>query len=82
MALCAVLGGLYGMGGEASAVRFDWGNGVLYDEEKRWADYKEMVASGLLAPEVALGWRFGLPAETPEQRAAIRKQFMPERMEN
>ena len=82
VALCAVLGGLYGMGGEASAVRFDWGNGVLYDEEKRWADYKEMVASGLLAPEVALGWRFGLPAETPEQRAAIRKQFMPEAMEN
>ena len=82
VALCAVLGGLYGMGGEVSAVRFDWGNGVLYDEEKRWADYKEMVASGLLAPEVALGWRFGLPAETPEQRAAIRKQFMPEAMEN
>lgn len=76
--LCCCVGALYGMDTEESAVRFDWGNGVLYDEEKRWEDYKNMVASGLLAPEVALGWRFGLPAETPEQRKIIREKFMPQ----
>ena len=75
--LCAVLGALYGVSGEAAAVQIDWGNGVLYDEEKRWEDYKQMVAAGLLAPEVALGWRFGLPAETDEERAIIRKKYMP-----
>lgn len=75
--LCGCLGGLYGLAGEVTDVRFDWGNGVLYDEEKRWEDYKNMVAAGLLAPEVALGWRFGLPAETDEERAVIRKKFMP-----
>lgn len=76
--LCGVLAALYGVSGTVSGVRFDWGNGVLYDEEKRWADYKDMVAAGLIAPEVALGWRFGLPAETPEQRASIRQKFMPD----
>ena len=58
-------------------VTVDWGNGVLYDEEKRWQDYKAMVAQGLLAPEVALGWRFGLPADTPEERKIIRQKYMP-----
>lgn len=77
VALCSALSALYGVPGEVSQVRFDWGNGVLYDEEKRWQDYKDMVAMGLVAPEVALGWRFGLPAETEEQRAIIRKKFMP-----
>lgn len=75
--LCGCLGALYGMPGETSDVRFDWGNGVLYDEEKRWEDYKAMVAAGLIAPEVALGWRFGMPAETAEQRKVIREKYMP-----
>lgn len=75
--LCAQLARLYGVPGESSDVRFDWGNGVLYDEEKRWEDYKQMVAAGLIAPEVALGWRFGLPAETPQERKIIREKFMP-----
>ena len=75
--LCGCLGRLYRVPGEVSDVRFDWGNGVLYDEEKRWEDYKAMVAAGLIAPEVALGWRFGLPAETPEQRKIIRQKYMP-----
>ena len=77
--LCLVLGKLYGLGiGEDDRVSVDWGNGVLYDEEKLWQDYMAMVAAGLLMPEVALGWRFNLPAETEEQRRLIRERFMPE----
>ena len=75
--LCGVLAPLYGLSGQLSAAQIDWGNGVLFDEEKRWEDYKDLVAAGLLAPEVALGWRFGLPADTPQQRAVIREKFMP-----
>lgn len=78
MALCRVLAQMYGMAqpGDTS-VRFDWGNGVLFDEEKVWADYLTMADKGLIAPEVALGWRFGMKAETEEERKAIRERFMP-----
>ncbi len=77
LTLCRQLGRLYGMPVEESALQIDWGNGVLYDEEKLWQDYKDMVAQGLICPEVALGWRFGMPAETEEQRTAIRQKYMP-----
>lgn len=78
MALCQRLAQIYALAeAENGKVIFDWGNGVLYDEEKTWADYLQMVEKGLIAPEVALGWRFGMPAETKEDRAAIRKRFMP-----
>ena len=77
LTLCAALARVYGVAGSIQPVRIDWGNGVLFDEEKRWADYKEMVSMGLIRPEVALGWRFGLPAETEADLAAIRKKFMP-----
>ena len=36
-----------------------------------------MVDKGLLKPEIALGWRFQLPAETEEQQAQIREKLMP-----
>ena len=74
--LCVLLAGLYGLQARQEPVEFDWGNGVLYDEEKLWQEYKDMVAKGLLAPEVALGWRFNLPSDTPEQREYIRKKYM------
>lgn len=78
MALCARLANAYGMDGSPlPQITVDWGNGVLYDEDKLWEDYKSMVAMGLIAPEVALGWRFGLPVETEADRAAIRRRFMP-----
>ncbi len=78
--LCTQLGRIYGIDGAqlASEVAVDWGNGVLYDEEKTWADYKEMVSAGLLAPEVALGWRFNLPSGTQQERSVIRQRYMPE----
>ncbi len=76
MALCRVLGELYGMPQrEPGGVTFDWGNGTLYDQEKTWADYMQMVEKGILKPEVALAWRFGLAGEDPE---TIRQKYMPE----
>ena len=76
--LCAVLAGLYGLPvPKSAAVSVDWGNSTLYDEDKIWAEYRQMVADGLLAPEVALGWRFGLPAATEEERRIIRQRYMP-----
>lgn len=79
--LCGELGVLYKVSGAHEvaddAVTVDWGNGILYDEDKTWADYQAMVASGLLKPEIALGWRFGMPTETPEDLAKIREKYMP-----
>lgn len=84
--LCGVLGLMYHVPGAhevtEDAVTIDWGNGVLYDEEKTWADYKEMVAAGLLKPEIALGWRFNMPADTPAQRQKIREKYMPNATED
>ena len=79
MELCSVLGHIYGItSGKLPQITADWGNGVLYDEEKSWEDYKDMVARGLIAPEVALAWRFGMSAETPEERKSIREKLMPQ----
>lgn len=79
--LCGILGRLYGMSGAdpAAEITVDWGNGVLYDEEKTWADYKDLVERRLLKPEIALAWRFNLPDQTEEDLAAIRRRLMPEK---
>lgn len=74
--LCGILAGIYGIFLTEGEVSIDWGNGVLFDEEKRWQDYKDMVSMGLIAPEVALGWRFSLPCDTEEDRKAIRQKYM------
>lgn len=80
--LCGILGKLYKVQGAhevtEDAVIIDWGNGVLFDEEKAWSDYMSMVGAGLLKPEIALGWRFGMPTDTPAQLEKIRKKYMPE----
>lgn len=79
--ICGILGPMYKVPGahevDPDAVSIDWGNGILYDEDKTWADYLNMVSSGLLKPEIALGWRFGMPTETESDLAAIRKKYMP-----
>lgn len=78
LALCALLGKLYRLGQpENVQVTVDWGNGMVRDEEQTWLNYMDMVKAGILLPEVALGWRFNLPADTEEQRAEIRRKFMP-----
>lgn len=75
--ICDALGKALGMDAEAGSFAIDWGNGTLYDEDKRWESYVQMVDKGLLKPEIALGWRFDLPAETEEDLAAIRQKLMP-----
>ena len=76
LALCGVLREIYGLPcKELGQVHFDWGNGTLYDQEKTWADYMEMVTKGILKPEVALAWRFGL-YDTDEK--TVREKLMPQ----
>lgn len=81
--VCEVLGRLYkAYSGPAidpeKDVVIDWGNGILFDEDKTWADYMAMVAAGMIRPEIALAWKFNLPWKTPEDLAKIRKKYMPE----
>lgn len=80
--LCGVLGQLYQVPGAHEIpeedISFDWGNGVLFDEEAAWTDMKDQVARGLLKPEIAVGWRYGMPYETPEDLRKIREKYMPE----
>lgn len=62
---------------DEKALAVTWGNGVLYDADKEWADRLEMVQQGLLRPELAVAWKFDLPAETEEDLVAIRQKYMP-----
>ena len=78
LALCTMLSSLYALPEIKDArMSIDWGNGVLYDEEKKWSEYQQMVDKGLLKPEIALGWRFNLSAQTESDRELIRKNWMP-----
>jgi hypothetical protein len=80
LALCAALARCYRLPAPLkTGVTVDWGNSTLYDEDKTWQDYRQMVADGLIAPEVALGWRFNLPAATQAEREIIRQRYMPEK---
>lgn len=80
--ICGILGQLYRIPGAYEIgeddISFDWGNGVLYDEEAAWADMKDQVARGLLKPEIAVGWRYGMPYDTEAQRRKIREKYMPD----
>lgn len=80
--LCGVLGQMYHVPGAHEvpddSVTFDWGNGVLYDEEKTWEDMKDQVARKLLKPEIAVGWRYGMPYETEADLQKIREKYMPD----
>nr|DAH72563.1 MAG TPA: portal protein [Caudoviricetes sp.] len=58
-------------------VTISWGNGILYDEDQVWADYKALVAANMLKPEIALGWYFDMPVETERDLAKIREKYMP-----
>lgn len=80
--LCGKLGQLYKIKDAHEVnpddISVDWGNGILYDEDKTWADYQSMVAAGLLKPEIAVGWRFGMPTETEADIKKVRERYMPE----
>lgn len=80
--VCNLLGRMYHLCDSARVdpekdVSISWGNGILYDEDQAWTDYKAMVAAGMLKPEIALGWYFDMPTDTPEALAAIREKYMP-----
>ncbi|WP_050697606.1 phage portal protein [Anaeromassilibacillus senegalensis] len=81
--VCEILGRMYQVyNGPAldpeREVSIDWGNGVLYDRDKAWMERKEMVAAGMLKPELALAWYFNLPCKTSTQLAKIHRDYMPE----
>jgi len=77
LTLCGKLSALYQLPyPERMEASVDWGNSTLYDEDKIWEEYRQMVSMGLIAPEVALGWRFNLPATTEEERKIIRDRYM------
>ena len=79
LALCGKLAALYRLPyPEEMEVSVDWGNSTLYDEDKIWEEYRQMVSMGLIAPEVALGWRFNLPSNTEAERKTIRQKYMPQ----
>lgn len=78
VALCSVLGQLYGIRESAPGkVSIDWGNGILYDQEKTWQAYMDLVDKGLLKPELMMGWRFGMPVDTAGELQAVRERLMP-----
>lgn len=80
--LCGIFGQLYHVPGahevDPESVAIDWGNGVLYDDEAAWEDKKDQVARGLLKPEIAVGWRYGMPYDTEAQLSKIREKYMPD----
>lgn len=77
-ALCALLAQLYDLpSADPGELSIDWGNGTLYDQEKTWAEYVEMVDKGLLKPEIALSWWFHIPCQTEDDLEQVRKTYMP-----
>lgn len=81
--VCGLLGQMYhlcsgGIADPEQAVTISWGNGILYDEDQVWTDYKAMVAAGMLKPEIALGWYFDMPTETAADLQRIREKYMPD----
>ena len=56
----------------------NWGNGVLYDRDKTWAEYLNMAASGLIKPEIAVAWYFNLDWKNEKDLEKIRAEYMPQ----
>ena len=80
--LCGILGQLYRIPGAHEAVdgqaAISWGNGILFDEEKTRQRMLSEVQAGLLQPERYMGFTYKLPCDTAAQRAKIRKDYMPD----
>ena len=81
--VCAILGKMYGIwnAGEIDPendIAVNWGNGILYDEDKEWSTLMSLVSGGYLKPEIAIAWKYDLPWDTPEDLNAIREKYMPQ----
>lgn len=83
--LCSVLGDAYKVAGahpvDEQSVVINWGNGILYDEEKTYREMKEQVSMGLLQSERLIGWYYNMPCDTSEERAKVRELYMPTAVE-
>ncbi len=78
--ICAALERMYRLGGgqyDPEKLSVNWGDGVLYNRDRAWQELRDMVADGMLKPELALAWYFDLPKDTPEDLAKIRETYMP-----
>lgn len=80
--VCGILGQIYHVPGTVATdpqkdISVNWGNGILYDEDKEWATLMQLVNAGMLKPEIALAWKFDLPWDKPEDIALIRDKYMP-----
>lgn len=80
-----MLGRLYHVAGAheigEDAVAISWGNGILYDQEAVRSRMLSEVQAGLLQPERYLGYVYEMPCETAGQRERIRRELMPEAVE-
>ena len=81
--VCGRLGTLYKVQGAVEldpdqSITMDWGNGILYDKDKEWSQTMQLVSAGMLRPEIALAWHYGLPWETPKDLEYVRIKYMPE----
>ncbi|WP_418668402.1 hypothetical protein [Allofournierella sp.] len=81
--LCDQLGRAYKLCGAEpfdpqKDVSISWGNGILYDKDKDWAETMALVSAGMLRPEIALAWRYDLPWKTPKDLEKVRALYMPE----
>ena len=83
--LCGVFGQLYHIPGAHDiaddAATLNWGNGVLFDEEETRKRMLSEVQAGILQPERYVGFVYKQPCDTPAQRAKIRKDYMPQAIE-
>ncbi len=62
-------------------VSISWGNGILYDKDKDWAETMQLVQAGMLRPEIALAWRYDMPWKTPKDLERVRALYMPDEVE-
>ena len=80
--VCSLLAQMYNLIGWTAAdppeVVIEWGDGILYDEEKEFTRLNLMTAQGKLKDEYLLGWYYDMPTDTPEDLQAIREKYMPE----
>ena len=80
--LCGKLGKLYQVSGAKEYtdvdISFDWGNGVLFDPDRTFAEDLDLVARGMLKPEIALAKHYKMAYDTESDLRKVREKYMPE----
>ena len=79
--VCDVLARMYKVPGwdnsEPPEPVIEWGNGIIYDQDKEFGRLNLLSAQGNLRPEYLVGWQFDMPTDNEEDLAAIRDRYMP-----